>query len=576
MAKVNLSQFIRSDIAQMEKYIPVPSLWDICEKYNQSEKDILKLDQGENPFGYSQKVLKALSKPNLFNYYPDPEYKKLRKALAFYTGLKMENIMVGAGADELLDLLLRLILNEGDEIINCPPTFGMYPVLIKLNKGIIVSVSRNNDFSLNIPSIVKKINKKTKAVFVCSPNNPTGNTANKNEVISLLKTGKLIIVDEAYFEFCNKTVAPLVSQYKNLVVLRTFSKWAGLAGLRLGYAIMDLFLVGELLKIKLPFNVNLAAEVAGIAAIDDLAVAQKNVAKIRKERKRMYEELNKILHITVYPSEANFLFMKVKNNFSKLKNYLENRKIIVRWYNSDLTGDAIRLSIGRPEQNKKVIKAFEKFYSKKNKLDGIIFDVDGVLVDVSKSYREVIRRTASYFLNREVSMSDVDKVKNQVGMNNDWKATYKLINNPTIPYEKVKSYFQSLYLGDVNGSKLIDNEELLISKKQLLKLKEKYKKLGIVTGRPRKEAEYVIQKNKLEKIFDCIIAMEDITDDKPSPDSILAVIKKLNLGQTVYIGDSLSDVVAAKSAGIPCLYIGNQNIGTKRFQSVLQVLNYLL
>lgn len=574
--KINLSQFIRSDIAQMENYIPVPSLWDLCEKYNQPEKDILKLDQGENPFGYSQKVLKALNKANLFNYYPDPEYKKLRRALALYTGLKMENIMVGAGADELLDLLLRLILNEGDEIINCPPTFGMYPVLIKLNKGILISVPRNSDYSLNISGILKKINKKTKAVFMCSPNNPTGNTANKNEITSLLKTGKLIIVDEAYFEFCNKTVASLVSQYKNLVVLRTFSKWAGLAGLRLGYVIMDPFLVQELLKIKLPFNVNLAAEAAGIAAIDDVKFAQKIIQKIITERERTYTKLCKIPYLTVYPSEGNFLFIKVKNNFSKLKNYLENKKIIVRWYNSDLTGNAIRLSIGKPEQNKKVIKAFEEFYSKKNKLDGIIFDMDGVLVDVSKSYREVIRCAASYFLNREVSMSEVDEIKSQVGMNNDWNATYKLINNPTIPYEKVKSYFQSLYLGNANRKGLIDNEKLLIPKKQLLQLKEKYKKLGIATGRPRKEAEYVLRKNKLKKIFDCIIAMEDITNDKPSPDSILAVIKKLSLKQTFYIGDSSSDVVAAKSAGIPCLYIGSQNIGTKRFQSVLQVLNYLL
>ena len=127
--------------------------------------------------------------------------------------------------------------------------------------------------------------------------------------------------------------------------------------------------------------------------------------------------------------------------------------------------------------------------------DGLIFDMDGVLVDVSKSYREAIRQTASYFLNKKVTMSDVEKIKGEIGMNNDWDATYALIKRQTISYEAVKSYFQSIYLGSDQKSGLIDNEELFISKQNLLTLKKKYKKLGIATGRPKEEAEYVIKKN---------------------------------------------------------------------------------
>jgi len=207
----------------------------------------------------------------------------------------------------------------------------------------------------------------------------------------------------------------------------------------------------------------------------------------------------------------------------------------------------------------------------KTKYDGLIFDMDGVLVDVSQSYREAIRQTAGFFLKRNVSMSEVDKIKNKIGMNNDWDASYALINKPEINYEIVKCYFQKIYLGG-----LIDNEKLLISKQKLQLLKNKYKKLGIATGRPKKEAEYVIKKNKLGKIFDCIVALEDVIKNKPAPDSLLAVIKKLDLKQTVYIGDSPSDVIASKSASIPSIYVGKKNIGTIRFQSVLQVINYLL
>lgn len=205
------------------------------------------------------------------------------------------------------------------------------------------------------------------------------------------------------------------------------------------------------------------------------------------------------------------------------------------------------------------------------KYDGLIFDMDGIIVDVSRSYREAIRQTAGYFLKRNVLMSEVNAIKNKIGMNNDWDATYVLINRPTIDYESVKAYFQKIYLDD-----LINNEKLLIPKQKLKLLKNKYKKLGIATGRPKAEANYVIKKNKLQGIFDCIIALEDVAKSKPVPDSLLAVIKKLDLKQTIYIGDSPNDVIAAKSAGTPSIYVGEQNIGTIKFQSVLQVINYLL
>ncbi len=208
-------------------------------------------------------------------------------------------------------------------------------------------------------------------------------------------------------------------------------------------------------------------------------------------------------------------------------------------------------------------------------MDGLIFDMDGVLVDVSRSYREAIRLTARYFLKREVTVAEVNSIKNRVGMNNDWDATYAIINDNNIPYSIVKLYFQKMYLGDQNTEGLISNEKLLLSKAQLMGLKRRYKKLGLATGRPKMEVNLVLRNNQLEGVFDCIVAFEDVKEGKPSPESINKSISFLDLKSTVYIGDSPNDVLAANAANIPSIYIGKEEIGTLRFGSTLQVFEFL-
>jgi HAD superfamily hydrolase (TIGR01548 family) len=210
------------------------------------------------------------------------------------------------------------------------------------------------------------------------------------------------------------------------------------------------------------------------------------------------------------------------------------------------------------------------------KFDGIIFDMDGVIVDVSRSYREAIRLTAGYFLGREIMLQEVSDIKSKMGFNNDWDASYALINDKSISYKKVKAYFQAIYLGNGQKKGLINNEYLLISKTQLLSIKDKYEKIGIASGRPKEEANYVIKNNKLKGVFDFIVTLDDVKKDKPSPESIIKVKEKLELKNTVYIGDSSNDVLAASAAGIPSIYIGEQNIGTYRFLSTLKAVEYLL
>ena len=597
----------------MSAYLPVASLWDLSKKFKQKPEEVLKLDAGENQFGCSPSVTEAL-RAGLFNFYPDPEYKDLRRALSSYTGVPVAKIMVGSGSDELLDLLFRLILNEGDKVINCPPTFGMYAVAVELNKGQLISVPRKSDFSLDLPSIKKALDPLVKAIVVCTPNNPTGTVTSQSEIITLLETGKLIIVDEAYFEFCGKTVVALLQKYPNLIVLRTLSKWAGLAGLRLGYGLMDAFFVEQLFKIKPPYNVNLAADLAGIAALNDLNWREKTFTSIINERERLTKELSVLPNLKVYPSQANSLFIKFERNFSELKTFLEQRKIVVRYYDA---AQAIRLSVGLPWQNDAVIEAFKDFMN--SKWDAVIFDMDGVLVDVSKSYRQATKLTTEYVLQNKyglkkvVNMEDIEAMKSIPGFNNDWDLSFALIElfakgirrsdfkqnisalsektKISTDYLAAKDVFQSYYLGTklfkqlyqrsapiASQIGLIKNETLLLDLAILKKIAEKYK-VGVATGRPKFEALFALRNLKIspqliKEIY--VVGKEDAQREKPFPEPLLKAASLLECNRPIYVGDSINDILAAEAAAMPCIFVGRSNKADFEVENTNQIERILL
>lgn len=207
------------------------------------------------------------------------------------------------------------------------------------------------------------------------------------------------------------------------------------------------------------------------------------------------------------------------------------------------------------------------------KFDSVIFDMDGVIVDVRNSYREAIRQTASFFLKRKVKKEEVDKIKKQVGMNNDWDATYALINNKNIPYNEVVDYFQLKYLGNGNTRGLILKEKLLISRIQLKRLKTKYRKLGIATGRPKKEALFVIKNFNLQIFFppEYIVALEDTAREKPSPVPLLEAKKRMRVSNPVYVGDTINDIIAAKKADMPCIFIGKEKLGDIQITNIKEL-----
>jgi histidinol-phosphate aminotransferase len=285
------------------------------------------------------------------------------------------------GSDDLIDLILRLFLKPGDEVINCPPTFGMYPFSTDVCGGRVVDVPRTEDFSLDMAGIKKALTRRTKVIFVATPNNPTGNTATEKEIVELVDTGSIVAVDEAYFEFSNVTFANTVLSYPNLIVLRTFSKWAGLAGLRIGYGFFPVEIANYLMKIKQPYNANAAAQAAVLASLADIEYLRANVAKIVMERERLFGKLKELGWLRPYPSQANFILCSLsyrsepsavshsghpptviaseakQSQAKEIWQQLRKKGIFVRYFDTPRLKDCLRISVGRPEDTDALIEA---------------------------------------------------------------------------------------------------------------------------------------------------------------------------------------------------------------------------
>ena len=321
---------------------------------------IVKLNGNENPYGPSPKVAEALGGFKLYNHYPDPEQRRLRDTLSGYAGVGPEQIVAGNGADEIIDLALRMFLGPGEKIIDPAPTFGMYSVCARICGGEVVTVPRDEAFDIDTEAIKGALDGKTKAILFASPNNPTGNTVPEGQVRSLLETGLLVVVDETYHEFCGQTVVPLVHQYPNLMVLRTFSKWAGLAGLRIGLGVMHPTVARVMMTVKPPYNVNLAAEVAVTASLEDRKTLMERIGTIVAERGRMFSALEGLPNVRPYPSQANFILCRLPQGKGRdVYDGLASRGVFVRHFSTQTLKDFLRISIGLPHENDAAISALD-------------------------------------------------------------------------------------------------------------------------------------------------------------------------------------------------------------------------
>ena len=356
-------------IQDLPPYTPIEPFEILSQRVGRKPEEIIKLDANENPYGVSPRVRAALAEMEFPHIYPDPESRALRASLADFTGAPAENLLAGSGADELLDLITRLLLQPGDCVVNCPPTFGMYPFDTQLNAGRIVDVTRRADFSLDMDGIRAAVAEHNpKLIFLTSPNNPDGSLIPPDVLEEILSLPLLVVLDEAYIEFADDALGKSLSnitrvpQLENLIVLRTFSKWAGLAGLRIGYGAFPSWLMPTLWKAKQPYNVNVAASEAGIAALADAEYLAQIVARLRAERGRLMDGLRQIPYLSPYPTHSNFILCRVsgRDAFQLKTDLAEKHGIFIRYFSKPGVEDCIRISVGKPEQTDALLEALLK------------------------------------------------------------------------------------------------------------------------------------------------------------------------------------------------------------------------
>lgn len=343
-----MTSILRADLEALPEYTPA---------HIPDPRRVIKLDSNENPYGPSPLVLKALKRVDTWQYYYGQD--DLRAALANYAQVNPDQLVITNGGDEAIDLVLRATLEAGDVVIDCPPSFEMYRISTLANRGRVVDVPRCEDFTLDTEAVVRACAEtNAKAVCVASPSNPDGGLLPRTDLLHLLDHAPMVMLDEAYFEFAAVTALDLLPRYPNLVIVRTFSKWAGLAGLRVGYVIAAASFVAALDKLRAPYNVNLAAIVAARESLNDDAYLLANVRTLVSERERMSVELKRYGWLAPLSSATNFLLCRVIDREARaVREDLATRGILVRAFRSPRLREYIRITVGKPEQNAAVLDA---------------------------------------------------------------------------------------------------------------------------------------------------------------------------------------------------------------------------
>lgn len=348
-----INNLVRKELINLQPYTCARDL------YNKG----MFLDANENSFGSTVKI----TYKNRLNRYPDPYCLDLKKAILKYLNLSfigVENVFVGSGSDEIIRLLMGLFLDRSDEIVINEPTYGMYRVAADITGARVVAVDLDVDFQLDLKRIASVIGEKTKLIFCCSPNNPTGNLLRIEDVAELCANfNGYVVLDEAYVEFSSKgSMIRLLKKFPNLLILRTFSKAWGLAGLRLGYMIGNQEVVAYLNKIKLPYNVNSLSQSFGIRALENIDSLKAMVAQIEVERDWLSKQLGS-LGLKVFRSEANFLMARAEGSDDTLasrivKTLAEDEGIVIRNFsNKPGLKNCFRITVGTPKQNKMLIQS---------------------------------------------------------------------------------------------------------------------------------------------------------------------------------------------------------------------------
>ena len=326
----------------------------------------IRLDKGELPYPPSPQVIQAIADAaSELNRYPDVLGGTLRGALAEYTDKKAGQIVIGNGSDDLIELIVKVFVKPGEEVLLPIPTFFVYDFATKVVGGVPVWVKRTENFGLDVEAIIEKITPKTKVLFIANPNNPTANLVSRDSILKVLNQVKcIVVVDECYYEFCQETVSDLIEAYPNLIILRSLSKSFGLAGIRLGYGIANQTIIDYLYRAAQLFPVNKLALVAANAALKDKAYVYANIEKIIEEKTNLAQELE-TLGFIAYPSATNFLFVETKPlgvTSQDLVQSLREKNIFVADFGlkQGLNPYYFRTAVGTPEENLLLLAQLKK------------------------------------------------------------------------------------------------------------------------------------------------------------------------------------------------------------------------
>ncbi len=315
------------------------------------------LDANENSFGSPL--------PTNYHRYPDPLQTEIKRKIAAMRNVNADQIFVGNGSDEAIDLLFRIFCEpRADNVLICPPTYGMYEVSAAINDVAVKRANLTEEFELDDERITQTIDDHTKLLFICSPNNPTGNSMRRATILEIAQTFRgIVVVDEAYIHFsAGESLISELANYPNLVVLQTFSKAWGLAGLRVGLAFADAEIIRLFNRVKPPYNVGEAAQQLVLRALENAAQMEKNVAAIISEREKLIENLRDFSFVAkIYPTDANFILIKT-SDAKRIYKFLLDEKIVVRNRSSvELCAGCLRITVGTANENDCLIKALKNF-----------------------------------------------------------------------------------------------------------------------------------------------------------------------------------------------------------------------
>ncbi|WP_249756115.1 TIGR01548 family HAD-type hydrolase [Microvenator marinus] len=508
----------------------------------------LRLDANE---GRALISAAELGESGPLNRYPDR--RVLEEMIAHRHGLSPDEVVVTNGGDDAIDRICRAYLDSSSNLVMTLPGFEMIAKYASLS-GAEVRHLEWWSGPLNAARLLELCDADTRVLALVTPNNPTGATIEATTVLELAEAlpEAVILLDLAYTEFANQDLEKLVSQRANIVATKTFSKAWGLAGLRVGYAIGSPEIVGTIRAAGGPYPTSSLSIFAAEQALGKAEDMRANVERVKMERAALALQL-KELGLQTLPSQANFLLADVSSagqNGAWLRDALSGFGIGIRAW-PDKSGPVdlrpwSRISLPCDANDfERLLHALGCALSP----EALLFDVDGVLVDVSASYRSAIIETARHF-GVEISVEDIAAIKARGNANNDWVVTHELLGaaGTQVDFERVKAVFEGLYHGDQDTPGLWTREKLLVELEFLKTLKTGFR-LAAVTGRPRRDAERFVAQFGLEGVFETLVCMED-APLKPNPAPVKLALERLGVERGWMFGDTPDDMRAARSAGV--------------------------